>query len=99
MLLYPLAKPAVPAALAVLPISSTASRNCPAQFPTMGAQKAVGLAPLYGDQLENAELVPGALGPGLVSPSKTQQGTQFGPGTTPRAGQSPLSHCASRGPE
>ena len=40
----------------------------------------------YRDQLENPVLVPGAQGFGVVSASKTQQGPQFEPGVTPRAG-------------
>ena len=35
-------------------------------------------------------LTPGAQGPGLVSPSKTRQGTQFGLGATSAAEQFPL---------
>ena len=40
---------------------------------------------------------PGAQGPGLVLPSKTQQGTQFGPGVTSAAGQFPLHWYPVRG--
>ena len=35
-------------------------------------------SPPYKDRLENPVLVSGAQGLGLISPSKTQQGTQFG---------------------
>ena len=48
------------------------------------------VSPTYGDQLEVSMLTLGAQGPGLVSPSKTQQGTQFGLGATFGARQFPL---------
>ena len=43
-------------------------------------------SPPSRDQLENPVLVSGAQGLGLASQFKTRQGTQFGPGATPRAG-------------
>ena len=69
----------------------------PAPVPNTGAWEVLGLAlSPYRDQLENPFLAPGAQGPGLVSPSKTQQGTQFGPGAIPRARHFPL-RCIPEG--
>ena len=48
------------------------------------------VSPPYGDQLEGSVLTLRAQEPGLVSPSKTWQGTQSGPGATSAAGQFPL---------
>ena len=42
-------------------------------------------------------VTPGAQRPGLVSPSKTRQGTQFGLGANSATGQFPLSQYLVRG--
>ena len=66
------------------PSTIACSYLAPILIPESGAQKVVRLALFpYRDQLENPLLVPEAQGPGLVSTAKTQQGTQFGPDTTP----------------
>ena len=55
------------------------------------------VSPTYGNQLEVSVLTSRAQGPGLVSPSKTRQGTQFGLEPTSRAGQFPLRQYPVRG--
>ena len=55
------------------------------------------VSPTHGDQIEVPMITPKAQGPGLVSPSKTQQDTQFGPGATSTAGQFPLCRHPVRG--
>ena len=52
----------------------------------------------HGDQIVVSMLTPGAQEPGLVSPSKTRQSTQFGPGAVSAAGQFPLLRYPLRGP-
>ena len=76
----------VPATLAAMPIYPPLpppSVPIQPQFPTLGLRT----VPPYKDQLEHPVLVSGVWGLGLVSPSKTRQGSQLGPGATPRAGQ------------
>lgn len=56
------------------------------------------LSPLLrGDQLEGSIEPLELRESGLVSPSKTPQGTQVGPGATSAAGQSPLCHRPAGG--
>ena len=55
------------------------------------------VSPTCGDQIEVPMVTPGAQGPALVSPSKTQQGTQFGPRATCAAGQFPSPRYPVRG--
>ena len=92
MLLQTLTRPAelaVPTTLAVRPIYPPLpppSFPFQPQFLTLG----LGTSPPSRAQLENPVLVSGAQGLGLVSPPKAQQGSQFGPRATPRAGQLPL---------
>ena len=89
--LPPLAELAVPATLAIMPIYPPLpqpSVSTQPQFLILGLRT----SPPYRDQLENPVLVSGAQGLGLVSPSKTQEGTQFGPGATSGVGQFPLCH-------
>ena len=81
-LAYPLpppAEPTVPAAVPIVPMRPIYSPLLPPP-----------VSPTYGDQVEVSMLTAGARRPGLVSPFKTQQGTQFGPGATSRAGKFPL---------
>ena len=81
--LTPLAELAVPATLAIMPIYPPLpppSVPIQTQFVTLGLRTSPPV------------LVSGPQGLGLVSPSKTWQGTQFGLGATPRAGQFPLCH-------
>ena len=47
------------------------------------------VSPTPGDQIQVSMVIPRAQGHGLVSPSKTQQGTQFGPGPLPQQGNFP----------
>ena len=85
VLLQPPGELAVPAAPEVMPC------NLSSQHWGLGNGWTGSLSP-YQDQLENPFLAPGAQGPGLVSPSKIQQSTQFGPGAIPRARRFP-SRC------
>ena len=48
------------------------------------------VSPTHGGQIEVSVLTPRAQEPDLVSPSKTPQATQLGPGATSTAGQFPL---------
>ena len=48
---------------------------------------------------QNPVLLSGAQGLGLESPSKTQQGTQFGPGATSGTGLFSLRHLSHGGPK
>ena len=60
--------------------------NCPPMPPTYSPPP---VSPTHGDQTVVSTLTPGAQEPGLVSPSKNQHSTQFGPGATSTAGQFP----------
>ena len=55
------------------------------------------VSPTQGDQIELSMVTSGAQGPGLVSPSKTRQGTQFGLRATYATGQFPLPQYLVRG--
>ena len=76
---------ATPAALLIHPPLPPPSLPSLPQFLTPGLRT----SPPSRDRLENPVLVSGAQGLGLVLPSNTQQGSQFGPRATPRAGLSP----------
>ena len=76
---------ATPAALLIHPPLPPPSLPTLPQFLTPGLRT----SPPSRNRLENPVLVSGAQGLGLVLPSKTQQGSQFGPRPTPRAGLSP----------
>ena len=85
----PLAELAVPDSLdGYANISPLPPPSIPIQFQflTLGLKT----SPPYRDQLENPVLLSGAQGLGLESPSKTRQGTQFGPGATSGTGLFPL---------
>ena len=55
------------------------------------------VSPTHGHQIEVSMFTPRAQEPGLLSPSKTQQGTKFGPGATSASGQFPLCQHPVRG--
>jgi len=76
---------ATPAALLIHPPLPPPSLPSLPQFLTPGLRT----SPPSRDRLENPVLVSGVQGLGLVLPSNTQQGSQFGPRATPRAGLSP----------
>ena len=59
-------------------------------MPTYSLLSWLPVSPTHGERIEFSLLTPGAQGSGLVSPSKTQQGTQFGPGATSATVQFPL---------
>ena len=76
---------AAPAALLIHPPLPPPFRPILPQFLTPGLRT----SPPESDHLETPTLVSGPQRLGLVLPSKTQQGSQFGLRATPRAGLSP----------
>ena len=83
LLLQTLTSPAIKAN-----ISSPSFASAPIQ-PQFLTQR-LRTSPPYRGQLENSMLVSEALGLGLISPSKSQQGTQFGPRATFQTWKFPL---------
>ena len=73
--------------------------NCPPPPtpPTYSLHSPPPVSPTHGDQIEFSILTPKTQGPSIVSPSKTQQGTQFGLGATCTSGQFPLRWHPERG--